>query len=58
MDTIECIKKEYMTRSTSMLEDFVGCAIKHNIVKMTLNISQPHKIKKLIKDLMNMYNHL
>ena len=29
------------------LEDFVGCTIKHDLTKMTLNISQPDIINKM-----------
>ena len=47
MDTIECIKTEYMTQSMSELENFWGCTIKHDLTKMTLNIYQTHLITKM-----------
>ena len=47
MDTIEFIKKKYLTQSTGPLEDFVGCTIKCDLTKMTLNISQTHIITKI-----------
>ena len=31
------------------LEDFIGCMIKRDLTKMTLNISQPDPINKMIQ---------
>ena len=29
------------------LEDFVGCTVRHDLIKMTLKIYQPHLITKI-----------
>ena len=42
MNTIECIKKEYANH-----ECFIGCMIKSDLTKMTLNISQPDIITNM-----------
>ena len=47
MDTIECIKKEYVTRSMGEIEDFVGCTIKCGLTKTTLTIYQPDLLTKM-----------
>ena len=49
MNPFESIKKEYATLSMGELEYFVGCMIKHDLTKMTLNISQPDIINKMIQ---------
>ena len=46
MNSIKCTKKEYATRSIGELEDFLGCTIKHDLTKTTLNISQPDIINR------------
>ena len=58
-NTIECINKQYVTKSMGELEDFVGCTIKRDLTNITLNISQLHlitnmtqKINKDVKSLM------
>ena len=43
---VECIKKEYVTQSMGELEEFVGCRIKHDLTKMTLNISQLYLVNQ------------
>ena len=46
-NTIERTKKEYATQSMGELEDFVGCMIKRELTKTTLNISQPYLITNM-----------
>ena len=46
MDIIECIKKEYASRSMGELKDFIKCTINHELTKTTLKISQPDLINK------------
>ena len=48
MDKIECIKKEYKNKPMGELEDFIVCTIKHDLIKMTLNISQPDIINTMM----------
>ena len=47
MDIIECIKKEYASRSMGELKDFIKCTINHELTKTTLKISQPDLITKM-----------
>ena len=51
MYIFEYTKREYETCSTVTLEEFLGCTIKCDLNKKTLNISQSHLIKKILKDL-------
>ena len=50
MNMIEFINKYYATWSMVKLEDLVGCMIKHDMTKMTLNISQPDLNKKITQE--------
>ena len=46
MDTIEKIKKVYVTQSIGKLESFIGCTIKRDLTKMNLKIYQLDIINK------------
>ena len=47
MDRIEYTKKEYITLLTVTLDEFVECAIKHDLDKTNLKISQSHLITNI-----------
>ena len=47
MNKIECINKGYVNQPIGELEEFVGCKIKRDLTKMTLNIFQPDIITKM-----------
>ena len=63
MDMIEFIKKSCLTQSMSELEELIGCKIKRDLTKITLNISQLRITTKMtqvfnedLKSLMNFNN--
>ena len=47
MNTIECINKEYENQSMGELQDFIGCMIKSDLTKMTLNVYQHYLINNM-----------
>ena len=62
MDTIECIKKEYVTLLTGIQEYFARCTVKRDLTKMNLKISWTQLITKTtqgfnedIKSIMTFY---
>ena len=51
MNKIGCIKKENATQSTGLVEEFIVCTIKCDLIKINLKIYQPRIITKMTQGL-------